>query len=101
MLCKNENNDPAHCLKEGRKVTRCAIDLLRKVREHCDSEFEAHWQCLDRNNQEYRHCRGLERKFNSCVFNALNLEKVIPGSPSNKPPIHLKEKPLYKERPRW
>jgi len=27
MLCKNENNDPAHCLKEGRKVTRCAIDL--------------------------------------------------------------------------
>ncbi|RIB14671.1 hypothetical protein C2G38_2095234, partial [Gigaspora rosea] len=73
MLCKNENNDPAHCLKEGRKVTRCAIDLrvsikLRKVREHCDSEFEAHWQCLDRNNQEYLHCRGLERKFNSCVF---------------------------------
>jgi NADH dehydrogenase (ubiquinone) 1 alpha subcomplex subunit 8 len=27
MLCKNENNDPKHCLKEGRKVTRCAIDL--------------------------------------------------------------------------
>ncbi|CAG8799073.1 16315_t:CDS:2, partial [Racocetra fulgida] len=75
---KNENNDPAHCLKE---------------------EFEAHWQCLDRNNQELRHCRGLERKFNSCVFNALNLEKVIPGSPPNKPPIHLKERPLYKERP--
>lgn len=27
MLCKEENNDPAHCLKEGRKVTRCAMDL--------------------------------------------------------------------------
>jgi NADH dehydrogenase (ubiquinone) 1 alpha subcomplex subunit 8 len=27
MLCKNENNDPEHCLKEGRKVTRCALDL--------------------------------------------------------------------------
>ena len=27
MLCKNENNDPSHCLKEGRKVTRCSIDL--------------------------------------------------------------------------
>jgi NADH dehydrogenase (ubiquinone) 1 alpha subcomplex subunit 8 len=27
MLCKNENNNPEHCLKEGRKVTRCAIDL--------------------------------------------------------------------------
>jgi hypothetical protein len=27
MLCKAENRDPAHCLKEGRKVTRCAQDL--------------------------------------------------------------------------
>lgn len=27
MLCKNENRDPAHCLKEGRRVTRCATDL--------------------------------------------------------------------------
>lgn len=27
MLCKQENRDPAHCLKEGRKVTRCAAEL--------------------------------------------------------------------------
>lgn len=27
MLCKNEDRDPAHCLKEGRRVTRCAQDL--------------------------------------------------------------------------
>ena len=27
MLCKAENRDPAHCLKEGRRVTRCAQDL--------------------------------------------------------------------------
>ena len=27
MLCKAENRDPAHCLKEGRRVTRCARDL--------------------------------------------------------------------------
>lgn len=27
MLCKNESQDPAHCLKEGRRVTRCAQDL--------------------------------------------------------------------------
>lgn len=26
-LCKAENADPEHCLKEGRRVTRCAIDL--------------------------------------------------------------------------
>jgi NADH dehydrogenase (ubiquinone) 1 alpha subcomplex subunit 8 len=27
VLCTNESSDPQHCLKEGRKVTRCAIDL--------------------------------------------------------------------------
>lgn len=27
MLCKAENRDPAHCLAEGRKVTRCATEL--------------------------------------------------------------------------
>jgi hypothetical protein len=27
MLCKNESRDPEHCLKEGRRVTRCAQDL--------------------------------------------------------------------------
>jgi NADH dehydrogenase (ubiquinone) 1 alpha subcomplex subunit 8 len=27
MLCKSEDRDPAHCLKEGRRVTRCAQDL--------------------------------------------------------------------------
>lgn len=27
MLCKNESRDPEHCLKEGRRVTRCATDL--------------------------------------------------------------------------
>jgi len=28
MLCKAENRDPGHCLKEGRRVTRCAQDLF-------------------------------------------------------------------------
>lgn len=27
MLCKQENRDPAHCLAEGRKVTRCAAEM--------------------------------------------------------------------------
>ena len=27
MLCKAQNADPKACLKEGRKVTRCSIDL--------------------------------------------------------------------------
>lgn len=27
MLCKAEDRAPEHCLKEGRRVTRCATDL--------------------------------------------------------------------------
>ena len=27
MLCKAQNADPKACLEEGRKVTRCSIDL--------------------------------------------------------------------------
>jgi hypothetical protein len=27
MLCKEDNQDPTACLKEGRRVTRCAQDL--------------------------------------------------------------------------
>merc|ERR1712093_400989 len=47
MLCKAESRDPAHCLAEGRKVTRCAQDLIAKVRSTCLKEFDAHWQCLE------------------------------------------------------
>lgn len=69
MLCKAEDRDPAHCLKEGRRVTRCATDLyvlacslllfpdvhmlhrITKMRENCLSQFSEHWNCLERNNQ--------------------------------------------------
>ena len=38
MLCKNEDRNPEHCLKEGRRVTRCAQDLIQKIGEKCGSE---------------------------------------------------------------
>ncbi|OBZ70166.1 NADH-ubiquinone oxidoreductase 20 subunit, partial [Grifola frondosa] len=81
MLCKAENRDPEHCLKEGRRVTRCAMDLITKMRENCAQEFEKHWNCLELNNQacfravrtewvrqEYYHCRKDERTLNKCMF---------------------------------
>lgn len=65
MLCKNENRDPEHCLKEGRRVTRCAQDLyvytykltgsIQKIGEKCGNEWDAHWQCLEKNNQVRMH----------------------------------------------
>ncbi|KZT60167.1 putative NADH dehydrogenase 22K chain precursor [Calocera cornea HHB12733] len=98
MLCKNENRDPAHCLAEGRKVTRCAADVLNKLRAACVQEFEAHWNCLEWNNQYYYACRKEERPLNACAFTKLGYKKEIPGSPEGKTPIHLIERPYFKRQ---
>ncbi|KAF9035017.1 NADH dehydrogenase, alpha subcomplex, subunit 8 [Hymenopellis radicata] len=95
MLCKSENRDPGHCLKEGRKVTRCAIDLITKMRENCGEQFKEHWGCLEKHNQQYYMCRQPERVLNSCMFEKLGLLKTIPGSPEGKKPIHEVEKPIF------
>ncbi|KAJ3036025.1 hypothetical protein HDV00_003118 [Rhizophlyctis rosea] len=80
MLCKNENMDPQACLKEGRKVTRCAMDLIKKLKANCEKEWTAHWQCLDEKNHMLYRCRNDERVFNECVFNKLGLTKVLPDA---------------------
>ncbi|ODN80539.1 hypothetical protein L202_02749 [Cryptococcus amylolentus CBS 6039] len=95
MLCKQENRDPAHCLLEGRKVTRCAQEVIGKLRENCLAEFDAHWSCLEKNNQHFQACRKPEKVFNTCVFTKLNLSKNIPGSPEGQPQIHEKANPIY------
>ncbi|KAF9226769.1 Ndufa8, NADH-ubiquinone oxidoreductase complex I 19kd subunit [Gyrodon lividus] len=96
MLCKNEaGGDTGRCLKEGRRVTRCATDLINKMRENCLEQFEAHWNCLELNNQEYYACRKPERTLNKCMFEKLGLTKTIPGSPAGQKQIHEVEKPIY------
>jgi NADH dehydrogenase (ubiquinone) 1 alpha subcomplex subunit 8 len=103
MLCKNADQDPRKCLKEGRKVTRCALSLIEKLKTNCNAEWEEHWKCLDKNNQMLQKCRKPERTFNDCVFNKLvccfnpqNLKKTIPGTPEDQIPIHLKQNPSFK-----
>ncbi|KAI8805825.1 hypothetical protein BJ742DRAFT_819257, partial [Cladochytrium replicatum] len=96
MRCKDESRDPRHCLAEGRKVTRCAMDLIRRLKDNCDKEWEKHWQCLDKKNHHYWECRKEETVFNDCVFKSLGITKVIPETPAGQTPIHLKEKPLFK-----
>lgn len=87
MLCKNENRNPEHCLLEGRRVTRCAQDLcvresdpsIQKIGDKCGQEWDAHWQCLEQNNQvrardshqAYMPCRKFERPLNKCVLEQL------------------------------
>jgi NADH dehydrogenase (ubiquinone) 1 alpha subcomplex subunit 8 len=97
MLCKSSSNDPKQCLLEGRKVTRCALDLIAKVKGSCGQEFDKNWECLDMNNQMYQKCRPQERVYNDCVFKKLGIEKSIPtGTEKGQEPIHLKKNPIYK-----
>ncbi|KAF8214172.1 NADH dehydrogenase, alpha subcomplex, subunit 8 [Mycena galopus ATCC 62051] len=98
MLCKAENREPGHCLKEGRRVTRCATDLITKMRENCLAQFEAHWGCLEQNNQLYYRCRAEERPLNACMFDKLGLVKVIPGTPEGRKQIHEIENPVLKRQ---
>ncbi|KAF7332580.1 NADH-ubiquinone oxidoreductase [Mycena kentingensis (nom. inval.)] len=98
MLCKNENRDPAHCLKEGRRVTRCATDVINKLREHCFQQYEKHWQCLEWENHEYYRCRKHEKPLNACVFEKLGLAKTIPDTPEGRIPIHEDPNPILKRQ---
>ncbi|KAI8839039.1 hypothetical protein HDU78_008825 [Chytriomyces hyalinus] len=96
MLCKNSTQDPEKCLKEGRRVTRCALDLINKLKANCDEEWKKHWECLDKKNHHLWQCRTQEREFNDCVFKKLGITKTIPDTPEGQTPVHLKENPFIK-----
>jgi len=97
MKCKTEayGKGEVECMREGRKVTRCAASVLSDINANCLEEFRRHWDCLEHNNQQLWHCRRPERKLNACVFEKLNLEKIIPDTPKNEVPVHLREKQIY------
>lgn len=41
------------------------------MNEKCQKEWDAHWQCLEMNNQELFACRKQERPLNKCVLDQL------------------------------
>jgi NADH dehydrogenase (ubiquinone) 1 alpha subcomplex subunit 8 len=98
MLCKEEAKGTGEldCLKEGRRVTRCAISVLEDINKHCLKEFRLHWQCLEQQNHQFYGCRPAEKLLSKCVFDNLKLEKKIPNTPEGETPVHLKENPLNK-----
>jgi len=97
MKCKTEANGRGEldCMREGRKVTRCAASVLSDVNKHCLQEFRKHWECLENNNQQLWQCRKWERPLNKCVFENIGLEKTIPGTPEGETPVHLRTKQIY------
>ncbi|KAH7091715.1 NADH dehydrogenase, alpha subcomplex, subunit 8 [Auriculariales sp. MPI-PUGE-AT-0066] len=94
MQCKAESRDPAHCLKEGRRVTRCATELLSKLRENCETEWNKHWDCLENRNHEFYRCRQAETALNNCVLAKLGIAKTIPDA---KQQVHELKRPVFKD----
>lgn len=93
MLCKDEKNGgTVECLKEGRRVTRCAVSVLKDLNKYCFDEFKLHYECLEQENHRLGSCRASEKIFNKCVFDNLKLEKKIPGVEEQ---IFQKENPIY------
>lgn len=94
LLCKDENNGGTiDCLKEGKRVTKCAISVLSDINKYCFEEFKLHYTCLEQNNHNLSGCRSSEQIFNKCVFANLKLAKEIPGA---REQIHLKENVVFK-----
>ncbi|KAK5056734.1 hypothetical protein LTR84_012266 [Exophiala bonariae] len=93
MQCKTEayGRGEIDCLREGRKVTRCASSVIDDINKNCLEEFRSHWLCLENNNHQLWQCRRPERLLNKCVFNKIGLEKVIPDTPKGQTPIHLRD----------
>ncbi|EPS43028.1 hypothetical protein H072_2987 [Dactylellina haptotyla CBS 200.50] len=97
MKCKDESpgRGEVDCMREGRKVTRCAVSVLEDLNTHCLEQFRAHWDCLERRNHLLWKCRKQEWPLNACVFEKLGLEKTIPGTPEGQIPVHQRTKVKY------
>ncbi|EEQ85002.1 hypothetical protein RJZ56_007194 [Blastomyces dermatitidis] len=97
MKCKTESNGKGEldCLREGRKVTRCAASVIKDINENCLEQFKTHFECLEQNNHHLWQCRRAENALNTCVFEKLGLKKEIPDTPKGQTPVHLRKSQIY------
>ncbi|KAG9259011.1 uncharacterized protein F5Z01DRAFT_669745 [Emericellopsis atlantica] len=100
MQCKNENPGRGEfdCMKEGRRVTRCASSVIDDLNKSCLEQFTNHWKCLDNHNQQLWQCRPFEWKLNRCAFEKLNLKKVVPDQPNNVTPVEQRPQMIMSDR---
>lgn len=77
MLCRSEEGDPRRCLNEGKAVTSCALNILKKLKKHCADDFNAYMTCLERSSGtlEFSPCRKTQAALDECVLKNLNIER--------------------------
>ena len=73
MQRRFEAKDPRATLEEGKRVTQCALEFFRKMKETCNTQFTNHWKCLDYHNQMYGNCRHTQKPYDTCVLQNFGL----------------------------
>lgn len=53
------------------RLTVISFARITKLRDQCGTQWDEHWSCLQKRNQEYFKCRQPEHKLNECVFEKL------------------------------
>ncbi|TGJ83664.1 hypothetical protein E0Z10_g5089 [Xylaria hypoxylon] len=117
MQCKTENPGKGEfeCLKEGRRVTRCAATVyvtslhpdifirpkIPNTSTECPSVFVYYADEPDNRSTDADTLAvpEVEWKLNQCVFDNLKLEKTIPNTPKDQIPVHLRTKQIYAHYP--
>jgi len=77
MLCRREERDPRRCLNEGKAVTSCTMDVLKKMKKNCLEDFNAYMYCLERSSGtlEFTPCRQTQAALDDCVRKNMNIER--------------------------
>ncbi|XP_014217185.1 NADH dehydrogenase [ubiquinone] 1 alpha subcomplex subunit 8 [Copidosoma floridanum] len=77
MLCKSEEPDPRRCIDEGKSVTACALEFFKKIKKHCNEEFDQYYTCLEKSsgNSAFSPCRKTQSVFDQCVLDNLEIER--------------------------
>lgn len=77
MLCRQETNDPRPCLELGKKVTSCAIDVFKKIKNECLHEFNQYANCIDKSSGDFslQYCRKTQGVFDSCMKDKFGMSR--------------------------
>ncbi|KJE96335.1 NADH dehydrogenase 1 alpha subcomplex subunit 8 [Capsaspora owczarzaki ATCC 30864] len=67
MQCRFDKKNPELCLEEGRYVTECTAEFFKVLRGNCNERFTELWQCLDKNNQDFRFCSAAQKALAACA----------------------------------
>lgn len=68
IACKNRDENPAACLKEGDAVTGCVINLLKDLNQRCPSELKAYYECMDYYSNNLLKCREQQKAFEAIAL---------------------------------